>query len=304
MAAALLADGETVLRERAAPARRRRRCSRSCARSARARTGIPTTIHAVRIDARTVTQPRGALRPRAQDARVVPGARPAARALRQRARLGARRLRDRRAAGRPAPEGPARRSARRSRSTTATSRRAAARAARRARRVRRQHRERHAERDDGRRASPTARRVIENAAREPEVMELARRAPRDGRRDPRRRQRPHRDRRASTSLRGVQHTVAGDRIEAGTLLAAALITRGDVRVRGVDPGDLLESTLEKLRETRRRDRDRGRRASRVRLPTAAARASSVVTAPFPGFPTDMQAQIMAVLCAGARAPAW
>jgi UDP-N-acetylglucosamine 1-carboxyvinyltransferase len=87
--------------------------------------------------------------------------------------------------------------------------------------------------------------------------------------------------------------VAGDRIEAGTLLAAGIATRGDVQVTGIDPS-LLESTLEKLRELGADievayDRARARIDSRPR-------GIRVTTAPFPGFPTDMQAQIMAVLC--------
>jgi UDP-N-acetylglucosamine 1-carboxyvinyltransferase len=96
------------------------------------------------------------------------------------------------------------------------------------------------------------------------------------------------------SLRGIQHEVAGDRIEAGTLAAAALITRGEVRIRGVDPG-ILESTLEKLRETGAEIAVRGDclHVCSERPP----RAIHVVTAPS-GYPTDMQAQIMALLCVG------
>jgi UDP-N-acetylglucosamine 1-carboxyvinyltransferase len=93
-------------------------------------------------------------------------------------------------------------------------------------------------------------------------------------------------------LRPVQHRVEGDRIEAGTLLATGVITRGDVRVTGIDPS-LLESTLEKLREL----------GAEVEADSNGARVRAdghqigirAVTAPFPGFPTDMQAQLMAVL---------
>jgi UDP-N-acetylglucosamine 1-carboxyvinyltransferase len=95
------------------------------------------------------------------------------------------------------------------------------------------------------------------------------------------------------SLRGIQHEVAGDRIEAGTLAAAALITRGDVLIRGIDPG-ILESTLEKLRETGAEIAVQG---DTVRVASDhPPRGIHVVTAPFPGYPTDMQAQIMALLC--------
>ena len=120
------------------------------------------------------------------------------------------------------------------------------------------------------------------------------RAQPDGSRDPRRRRRPHRWSRGVASLRGIQHEVSADRIEAGTLVAAALITRGDVRITGIDPGS-LESTLEKLRETGAEIAVRGRlRCGSGRI--GAPRAIHVVTAPFPGYPTDMQAQIMALLC--------
>jgi UDP-N-acetylglucosamine 1-carboxyvinyltransferase len=133
--------------------------------------------------------------------------------------------------------------------------------------------------------------VIENAAREPEVVELAEMLLRMGA-DVRGAGSDRIAIRGVEALRGTRHRVSGDRIEAGTLLAAAVATRGDVTVQGVDPAS-LESTLEKLRtcggsiETR---------PTAVRLwvegPVQPAR---VVTAPFPGFPTDMQAQLMAVL---------
>jgi UDP-N-acetylglucosamine 1-carboxyvinyltransferase len=133
--------------------------------------------------------------------------------------------------------------------------------------------------------------VIENAAREPEVVELATLLSKMG-------AEIHgagSDRitvRGVKTLRPVRHRVEGDRIEAGTLLATGVVTRGDVRVTGIDPS-LLESTLEKLREL----------GAEIEVDVAGARVRAdghqagirVVTAPFPGFPTDMQAQIMAVL---------
>ena len=133
--------------------------------------------------------------------------------------------------------------------------------------------------------------VLENAAREPEVVELADVLSRMGA-DVRGAGGDRITIRGVAALRGIEHRVAGDRIEAGTLLAAGLITGGDVRVRGVDPAT-LESTLEKLRET----------GAEIEVGTDCVRASApgrpsglrVVTAPFPGYPTDMQAQIMALL---------
>jgi UDP-N-acetylglucosamine 1-carboxyvinyltransferase len=133
--------------------------------------------------------------------------------------------------------------------------------------------------------------VIENAAREPEVVELAAMLSTMGAEisgagsD-------HVVVRGVSSLSGIEHSVGGDRIEAGTLLAAGLVTGGDVRVTGVEPA-FLESTLDKFREAGAEiETDGG--AVRARM-TGPVRPLQAVTAPFPGFPTDMQAQLMAVL---------
>jgi UDP-N-acetylglucosamine 1-carboxyvinyltransferase len=134
--------------------------------------------------------------------------------------------------------------------------------------------------------------VLENAAREPEVVELASVLIKMGADVVG----AGTDRivvRGVRQLRGVQHHVAGDRIEAGTLLAAGIATRGDVRVRGIDSA-LLESTLDKFRELGA-EIETGADWIRARM-GAAPRGIRVVTAPFPGYATDMQAQIMAVLC--------
>jgi UDP-N-acetylglucosamine 1-carboxyvinyltransferase len=134
--------------------------------------------------------------------------------------------------------------------------------------------------------------VLENAAREPEVVELASVLIKMGAEVVG----AGTDRvvvRGARSLRGVQHVVAGDRIEAGTLLAAGIATRGDVRLRGIDSA-LLESTLDKLRELGA-EIEGGPDWLRART-SGRPRGIRVVTAPFPGYPTDMQAQIMAVLC--------
>jgi UDP-N-acetylglucosamine 1-carboxyvinyltransferase len=134
--------------------------------------------------------------------------------------------------------------------------------------------------------------VIENAAREPEVIELAHVLQKMG-------AEIHgagSDRitiAGVKSLRGVRHTVAGDRIEAGTLLAAVVITGGEVRVAGVDPADLL-ATLDKLRECSA-EIETDATSVRLRM-TRPPQPLQVTTAPFPGFPTDMQAQLLAVLC--------
>jgi UDP-N-acetylglucosamine 1-carboxyvinyltransferase len=133
--------------------------------------------------------------------------------------------------------------------------------------------------------------VLENAAREPEVVELAEVLLKMGA-DVRGAGTDRLVIRGVRSLRGVRHRVAGDRIEAGTLLAAALATRGDVRVTGVDPS-VMESTLDKLRDCGAElESDSGSVRLRQDGPLQPTR---IVTAPFPGFPTDMQAQLMAAL---------
>ncbi len=95
-----------------------------------------------------------------------------------------------------------------------------------------------------------------------------------------------------SSLRPLDVNVIPDRIEAGTLLAAALITGGEVLVRGARAED-LDAPLAKMREA-------GASIAvepdglRIRAP-ARAEAVDFITAPFPGFPTDLQAQLMACL---------
>jgi UDP-N-acetylglucosamine 1-carboxyvinyltransferase len=133
--------------------------------------------------------------------------------------------------------------------------------------------------------------VIENAAREPEVVELAEVVNRMGGEV----RGAGGDRitvRGVSRLRGIQHEVSADRIEAATLLTAGIVTRGDVTVTEVD-SSALESTLDKLREA---GAELDVEARRVRARAGAPlRGVRVVTAPFPGYPTDMQAQLMALL---------
>jgi UDP-N-acetylglucosamine 1-carboxyvinyltransferase len=96
-----------------------------------------------------------------------------------------------------------------------------------------------------------------------------------------------------SSLSGVNHAVAGDRIEAATLLAAGGLLPGcDVRVNGIVPehGNVV---LEKFRESGLAV-EVGTDWARVRRPNN-FRGLRVKTAPYPGFPTDMQAQMMALL---------
>jgi UDP-N-acetylglucosamine 1-carboxyvinyltransferase len=133
--------------------------------------------------------------------------------------------------------------------------------------------------------------VIENAAREPEVADLARLLATMG----------ARIEGAGTArmviegapeLGGARHRVIPDRIEAGTLIVAGAITGGDLTVAGLAP-EHLSAVLAKLEECGV-GLEVGADRVRVRGP-ARPRAADVITSPFPGFPTDMQAQVMTLL---------
>jgi UDP-N-acetylglucosamine 1-carboxyvinyltransferase len=98
----------------------------------------------------------------------------------------------------------------------------------------------------------------------------------------------------TTSVKPLRHSVIPDRIESETFAAAAAITGGDVTITDCDPGHMgavfsvLEAGGAKI--------EIGERRVRVVGPKRLA-ATDVVTREYPGFPTDMQAQIMAALCA-------
>lgn len=97
-------------------------------------------------------------------------------------------------------------------------------------------------------------------------------------------------------LHGTEHTVISDDIEAGTFIVAGAITKGDVYVQGITEQQ-LPAVSEKLVEAGvELDWD----ANGVRVTTPREiRGLDITTAPFPGFPTDMQAQIMGLLCLAA-----
>ena len=94
-------------------------------------------------------------------------------------------------------------------------------------------------------------------------------------------------------LRPCDHIVASDRIEAGTFMVAAAATAGDVIVEGA-PFEHMHGFVSKLRDagcTVTRDDD----GVRVRR-DGPLRPTNITTAPYPGFPTDMQAQFMVLMC--------
>ena len=96
----------------------------------------------------------------------------------------------------------------------------------------------------------------------------------------------------ASALRGTSHRVPPDRIETGTFLVAAAATRGNVRVTDTDP-DFLHHVLGKL-EQAGANLELG--SDWIHLDTGGKRcqAVNIHTAPYPAFPTDMQAQFMAL----------
>lgn len=133
---------------------------------------------------------------------------------------------------------------------------------------------------------------IENAAREPEVVDLAHCLQAMG---------------AKISgagsdvitvegvgeLHGARYRVMPDRIETGTFLVAVAAAGGDVRLNGVRP-DTLDAVLEKLRETGVQI-EAGGDWLQIKA-SGETQAIQLRTAPYPAFPTDMQAQFMAMMC--------
>jgi UDP-N-acetylglucosamine 1-carboxyvinyltransferase len=132
---------------------------------------------------------------------------------------------------------------------------------------------------------------LENAAMEPEVVELCALLERMGARIAG--IGGHRlEIEGVPALRGAEHALSGDRIEAGTFLMGAAMTRGDVTVDGIDPSQLMI-----VRETlcaMGAQVDVGGTWMRARADRT-LEAADVTTMPFPGFPTDLQAQVMAAL---------
>jgi UDP-N-acetylglucosamine 1-carboxyvinyltransferase len=135
--------------------------------------------------------------------------------------------------------------------------------------------------------------VIQNAAREPEVQDVAALLQKMG----------ARIHGAGTStirvegvseLHGAQHAIIPDRIEAGTFIIAAAMTRGDVLISGCDPQH-LGALIGKMRQAGAEISEERPDALRVKA-SRRMRAADITTEEFPGFPTDLQAQYMAMMC--------
>jgi len=135
--------------------------------------------------------------------------------------------------------------------------------------------------------------VIENAACEPEIVDLAdflisMGAKIDGHSTPTIRIK------GVKKLHGAKYTIIPDRVEAGTFMTAAAITGGNIFLERTNPGHLLAVT-DKLRECGI-DITEHKNGIRVkRKPRSAVRPVAFATLPYPGFPTDMQAQMMSLL---------
>jgi len=133
--------------------------------------------------------------------------------------------------------------------------------------------------------------VIENAAREPEIVDLADFLNRAG---------------AKISgagseqikisgvneLKAVEHKIIPDRIEAGTLMTAVAISKGEALLKGVNVNQ-VESTIIKLRQAGALIEVEGENV-KVKAPSR-LKAVDIKTQPFPGFPTDMQPQLVSLL---------
>jgi UDP-N-acetylglucosamine 1-carboxyvinyltransferase len=134
--------------------------------------------------------------------------------------------------------------------------------------------------------------VLENAAREPEVSDLAELLVKMG----------ARIEGAGTStirmegvdrLHGAEHTIIPDRIEAGTFAIAAAITGGDLKISGCAPGH-LQALIAKLGQAGVEVTIESGSSMRVRG-SAGLRSVDVITEEYPGFATDLQAQFMALM---------
>jgi len=135
--------------------------------------------------------------------------------------------------------------------------------------------------------------VIKNAAQEPEIDDLAELLNKMG----------ARIKGAGTSeiviegveaLGGAQHTIIPDRIETGTFIVAAAITGGELEIKGCRP-EHLTAVIEKLREAGVDIDELNQSTLRVKCGTGGLSARDVTTEPHPLFPTDMQAQYMALM---------
>ncbi len=134
--------------------------------------------------------------------------------------------------------------------------------------------------------------IIENAACEPELVDLANFLVKMGAKI--KGQQTHIiEVEGVKGLHGAQHRIISDRIEAGTYILACAVTRGEMEVKGACLGH-LGALIDKLRDAGALIKNVGDTILvKVRR---SLRPIDVTTLPFPGFPTDLQAQMMALMC--------
>ncbi len=137
--------------------------------------------------------------------------------------------------------------------------------------------------------------ILRNAAREPEIVDLADLLNKMGARV--------NGAGESTieiegveSLGGAEHTIIPDRIETGTFIVAAALTRGDLEIKDCRP-DHLASVISRLAAVGVEIKEVNPSTLRVICPDGIG-AADVTTAPYPDFPTDMQAQFMVLMTQG------
>lgn len=135
--------------------------------------------------------------------------------------------------------------------------------------------------------------IINNAAREPEIKDLAELLNKMG----------ARVRGAGTptiqiegveALSGAQHTIIPDRIETGTFIVAAAITNGELEIKDCNP-EHCNRIIGKLREVGVEIEEVNQSTLHVRRGTRGLHAADLTTEPYPAFPTDMQAQYLALM---------
>jgi len=134
--------------------------------------------------------------------------------------------------------------------------------------------------------------TLNNAAREPEIVDLAELLNKMGARIEGAGRSTIRIE-GVEALGGAEHTIIADRIETGTFAVAAAITGGELEIINCDPKS-ISALLDKLEETGARIERPNAFSLRVKAADH-IRSSDVTTLPHPGFPTDMQAQYMALM---------
>ena len=135
--------------------------------------------------------------------------------------------------------------------------------------------------------------TLRNAAREPEIKDLAELLNKMGGRI-RGAGTPEIEIEGVEQLGGAQHTIIPDRIETGTFMVAAAITRGDLELRDCCP-EHSAVVIAKLREVGVEIEELNQSTLQVRCGTEELKALDITTEPYPRFPTDMQAQYMALM---------